>query len=173
MKKLSEPLKENIKKNLNFYAISCIPIFPLSLAVNILLYLYAEYELDIGGISNCILLISGVLLLSCFAIFRYSLKAYIRQKSEKYSLLLILGISRKDFWRILAKDYCPAFLLLIIIFAVSSTAISNVVLIATFRNISSDIISISVKLMICFIMLFFLGMAGTMMIFAADKWESG
>lgn len=48
MKNWSEPLKKNMKNNLDFYAISCIPIFPLSLAVNILLYLYAEYGLDIG-----------------------------------------------------------------------------------------------------------------------------
>ena len=110
-----------------------------------------------------------MLLLVCFAIFRYTLKSYIRKNAEKYNLLLILGISSRDFWKILAKRILSCLLLLITVFSFGSNVISNVVLMIAFKEISYVMISASVKITITLIILFCFGMIGTLLIL---KWKT-
>ena len=121
-----------------------------------------------NGFGTCLLLITSGLLMVCFAVFRYTLKEYIRKKAEKYNLLLILGISGRDFWKILAEEYCPAFLLLIITFALGSNAISNLILMVVFKNISRRVFFVSGIIIVFLVMLFFLGLIGTLLIL---KWN--
>ncbi|MFR8261571.1 hypothetical protein [Frisingicoccus sp.] len=169
---IREPLMENIKNNLEFYIMCCIPVFPFCLSADFFMYLYLEHSWNMGnGFGNCLLLIASVLLLVCFAVFRYTLKGYIRKKAEKYNLLLILGISSRDFWKILAKEYCAAFLLLIITFALGSNVISNLILMIVFKNISHEVIFISVKIMVALIIMFYLGMIGTLLILKWKQWR--
>lgn len=170
---IRESLKENIKNNLEFYIICCIPVFPFCLSADFLVYLYLEDSWNMGdGLENCLLIIAIILLLICFAIFRYTLKGYIRKKAEKYNLLLILGISSRDFWRILAKEYCPSFLLLIVTFAFGSNMISNLILIIVFRSISYRFITVSMIIMVILIILFFLVLTGTLLILKWNQWRT-
>ncbi len=168
---VSEPLKVIMKKYADLYIICCIPVFPFCLAVNILIYLYMEYDRNVGGFGNCMLLITIVLLMICLASFRYSLKLYIRENAEKYSLLVTLGISNGDFWKILAKDYCPGFILLLVLSAIFSNVISNIILIALFKIISYDVILLSMKMMVLLILLFSFGMLGTLLILKWKQWR--
>ncbi len=166
---IREPLKENIKNNLELYIMCCIPVFPFYLSADFFVYLYLGDGWKTGnGLGNCLLLITSVLLLVCFAVFRYALKGYIRNKAEKYSLLLVLGITSRDFWKLLAKEYCPAFLFLLIIVALGSNAISNLILMSVFKTISCRVICSSVIIMAILIMLFLGVMAGTIIVL---KWN--
>ena len=87
-------IKDNLKNFADFYITCCIPVIPFSLSAHMLFYLSEESAWGRGGFVNCMLLLSGILLMVCLAVFRYSLKAYIRQKSGQYSILLMLGITR-------------------------------------------------------------------------------
>lgn len=166
---IRESLKENIRNNLELYTMCCIPVFPFFLSADFLAYSWLEDSWIIGnGLSNCLLLIVGVLLLVCFAIFRYTLSGYIKKKAEKYNLLLILGISNEDFWQILTKEFCPTFLLFITVFALGSNMMSNLILMIVFRHVSYTMIYASVIIMLALIVLFCLGLAGTLMIL---KWK--
>lgn len=106
---VGKSIRNNIRDHSDLYMTCCIPIIPFNLSAHMLLYLSSNYEGWIGGFGNVLLLLSGILLFVCLAVFRYSLKSYIRQKSEQYSILLMLGISGWDFWRNLAAEYCPPF----------------------------------------------------------------
>lgn len=168
---VNEPIKYVMKKYVDLYIICCIPVFPFCLAVNILIYLYMGCDRNVGGFGNCMLFITIILLLICFAVFRYSLKLYIRKNAEKYSLLVTLGISNGDFWKILVKDYCPGFILLLVLSAIFSNVISNVILIAVFKVISYDIILLSTKMMVLLLLLFSFGMFGTLLILKWKQWR--
>ena len=56
-------------------------------------------------------------------IIMYILTSAIKIKAHRYSLLFILGIKKKDFWKILYKDYCITLLLI----GVKSTIVVNLI----------------------------------------------
>lgn len=166
-----EVSKNNMKDNFDFYITCCIPIIPFCLSAHMLLYLSEGVEMDIGGFGNVLLMLSCMLLLICLAVFRYSLKAYIRQKSGQYSILLMLGISNRDFWRNLAAEYCPSFLLVTVCVALSGSVLGNLLMIAMLHVVSAEILLFSVKITLLLVLLFAAGMTGTLLIFMIEQWR--
>lgn len=165
-------IRINIRNHFDLYITCCIPIIPFNLSAHMLLYLSRRYEIQSGGFVNVLLLLSGILLLVCLAVFRYSLRIYIRQKSEQYSILLMLGISGRDFWRNLAAEYCPTFLLLVTGTAGVSSIAGNLLMFAAFCRIDADMLAISAKITVLLIILFAAGMTGTLLLLAVRQWKS-
>lgn len=168
---IGKSIRNNIRDHFDLYMTCCIPIIPFNLSAHMLLYLSSSYEGRIGGFGNVLLLLSGILLFVCLAIFRYSLKSYIRQRSEQYSILLMLGISGRDFWRNLAAEYCPAFFLLITGTAGVSSVAGDLLMLMAFRRIDADTLLLSVKITAMLILLFAAGMTGTLLLLAVRQWK--
>ena len=103
---IRESLKENIRNNLELYTMCCIPVFPFFLSADFLAYSWLEDSWIIGnGLSNCLLLIVGVLLLVCFAIFRYTLSGYIKKKQRNIISYLFWAFQMKIFGKYLPKNF--------------------------------------------------------------------
>lgn len=52
-------------------------------------------------------LFMGIVLMAVLGvIFKFSITGFMKEHSEEYSLLLMLGIAKKDFWGIIIKEYC-------------------------------------------------------------------
>ena len=168
---IENDIRNNIRDHSDLYMICCIPIIPFNLSAHMLLYLSSSYEGWIGGFGNVLLLLSGILLFVCLAVFRYSLKSYIGQKSEQYSILLMLGISGWDFWRNLAAEYCPPFFLLIAGTAVISSAAGDLLMFMAFHRMNADTLFLSVKITAMLILLFAAGMTGTLLLLAVRQWR--
>lgn len=168
---IRESIGDSLRQNCDFYITCCIPVIPFCLSVHMLLYLRMEYERDIGGFGNVLLLSAVILLLVCLAVFRYSLRAYMRQKSEKYSILLMLGITVGDFWRNLAAEYCPAFLVTVACTAFLSSAASNLLMAAAIRKSGMEILMLSVRITGLLVLLFAAGMAGVFVLLIIRQWR--
>ena len=91
-----------------------LAIFPLSFVINS--YLVAMKNIgENQGTEN--------LIIGLMFIIMYILTSAIKIKAHRYSLLFILGIKKKDFWKILYKDYCITLLLI----GVKSTIVVNLI----------------------------------------------
>ena len=160
-----EPLLANIHNNLESYIMCCIPVFPFYFSADFFIYILLEDNWNNEqGFGNCLLLISCILMIACYAVFRYSLKCYIKKNAAKYNLFLTLGIANSDFWKILIFEYCPAFLFLIIFVILFSFIISNSILSFAFGELSTSHLLASMKLMGVLLFLFGFVMLGTLFI---------
>lgn len=179
-------IKDNLKNYADFYITCCIPVIPFSLSSHMLFYLSEESAWGRGGFVNCMLLLSAILLMVCLAVFRYSLKAYIRQKSGQYSILLMLGITSRDFWINFMTEYCPTFLLLLSCMTVGCSVVCDLVMGLAFGRISVfswkacaggcsavnvDMLVSSAKITLLLILLFALGMIGSMLLLILRQWR--
>lgn len=102
-----------------------LAIFPLSFVINS--YLVAMKNIgENQGTENIRTVFFNVLIfliIGLMFIIMYILTSAIKIKAHRYSLLFILGIKKKDFWKILYKDYCIALLLI----GVKSTIVVNLI----------------------------------------------
>ncbi len=179
-------IKDNLRNYTDFYITCCIPVIPFSFSAHMFFYLSGERAWGMGGFVNCMLLLSGILLIVCLAVFRYSLKAYIRQKSGQYSILLMLGIKSRDFWINFMTEYCPTFLLILSCIAVGCSVICDLVMYPAFDRISDfpwnacagggsdadmDVLVGSVKITLSLILFFAFGMFGSMLLLILRQWR--
>ncbi len=195
MKSVRYRIKENLSQYADLYITCCIPVIPFSLSAHMLFYLSEAYTGEVGGFGNCMLLLSGALFIVCLAVFRYSLRAYIRQRAEHYSILLMLGISSRDFWLNFMAEYCPTFLLLLFGTAVGCSAVCNLIVVAAhsllgggpslsgetlagdtgmkgmFRDVSKDMFVMSGAVTLLLILLFALGMLGSVLLLILRQWR--
>ena len=102
-----------------------LAIFPLSFVINS--YLVAMKNIgENQGTENIRTVFFNVLIfliIGLMFIIMYILTSAIKIKAHRYSLLFILGIKKKDFWKILYKDYCITLLLI----GVKSTIVVNLI----------------------------------------------
>lgn len=198
MKNMRYRIKANLSQYADLYITCCIPVIPFSLSAHMLIYLSAEHTEGMGGFANCMLLLSGVLFGVCLAVFRYSLRAYIRQRAEAYSILLMLGITSRDFWINFMAEYCPAFLLLLSGTAVGCGAVCDLIMAAAsgisgrklwfsgetpadvtgaagakgiFRDGSREMLLMSGRVTVFLILLFALGMLGSVLLLILRQWR--
>lgn len=172
MKKLREKIIDNIKDNFDLYIICCIPVFPFCLAANTMAYISFVGEHDIGGLESCMLLLCIVLLLICMAVFHYALTTYIRQNAEKYNILLMLGMSNRDFWKNLMKEYCSAFLLLVLSTSLISTILCNLALSIILHIFSKVMIIHSLWIMVALVMLQCIGIVVMLLFLRLKQWRT-
>ena len=102
-----------------------LAIFPLSFVINS--YLVAMKNIgENQGTENIRTVFFNVLIfliIGLMFIIMYILTSAVKIKAHRYSLLFILGIKKKDFWKILYKDYCITLLLI----GVKSTIVVNLI----------------------------------------------
>ena len=102
-----------------------LAVFPLSFVINS--YLVAMKNIgENQGTENIRMVFFNVLIfliIGLMFIIMYILTSAIKIKAHRYSLLFILGIKKKDFWKILYKDYCITLLLI----GVKSTIVVNLI----------------------------------------------
>lgn len=102
-----------------------LAIFPLSFVINS--YLVAMKNIGENqrteNIRTVFFNVLIFLIIGLMFIIMYILTSAIKIKAHRYSLLFILGIKKKDFWKILYKDYCITLLLI----GVKSTIVVNLI----------------------------------------------
>lgn len=159
----------NMYDNYDSYVMCSLPVFPFYFSAALFIYYCLECNSDnVQGLGNCLLLIASVLIIVCFAIFRYSLEGYIKKNAEKYNILLMLGISNMDFWTSIYNEYCPGFLFSIIFTIALSSVISNIVLVSVFKTPIRNMVMVSAILFGIILCVFVLVMLGTIIIM---KWK--
>lgn len=102
-----------------------LAIFPLSFVINSYLVAMKNIGENQGteNIRTIFLYVLIFLIIGLMFIIMYILTSAIKIKAHRYSLLFILGIKKKDFWKILYKDYCITLLLI----GVKSTIVVNLI----------------------------------------------
>ena len=102
-----------------------LAIFPLSFVINSYLVAMKNIGENQGteNIRTIFFYVLIFLIISLMFIIMYILTSAIKIKAHRYSLLFILGIKKKDFWKILYKDYCITLLLI----GVKSTIVVNLI----------------------------------------------
>ena len=100
-----------------------LAIFPLSFVINSYLVAMKNIGENQGteNIRTVFFYVLIFLIIGLMFIIMYILTSAIKIKAHRYSLLFILGIKKKDFWKILYKDYCITLLLI----GVKSTIVVN------------------------------------------------
>lgn len=102
-----------------------LAIFPLSFVINSYLVAMKNIGENQGteNIRTIFFYVLIFLIIGLMFIVMYILTSAIKIKAHRYSLLFILGIKKKDFWKILYKDYCITLLLI----GVKSTIVVNLI----------------------------------------------
>ena len=102
-----------------------LAIFPLSFVINSYLVAMKNIGENQGteNIRTIFFYVLIFLIIGLMFIIMYILTSAIKIKAHRYSLLFILGIKKKDFWKILYKDYCITLLLI----GVNSTIVVNLI----------------------------------------------
>ena len=102
-----------------------LAIFPLSFVINSYLVAMKNIGENQGteNIRTIFFYVLIFLIIGLMFIIMYILTSAIKIKAHRYSLLFILGIKKKDFWKILYKDYCITLLLI----GVKSTIVVNLI----------------------------------------------
>ena len=102
-----------------------LAIFPLSFVINSYLVAMKNIGENQGteNIRTIFFYVLIFLIIGLMFIIMYILTSAIKIKAHRYSLLFILGIKKKDFWKILYKDYCITLLLI----GVKSTICVNLI----------------------------------------------
>ena len=102
-----------------------LAIFPLSFVINSYLVAMKNIGENQGteNIRTIFFYVLIFLIIGLMFIIMYILTSAIKIKAHRYSLLFILGIKKKDFWKILYKDYCITLLLI----GVKSTIFVNLI----------------------------------------------
>ena len=105
-----------------------LAIFPLSFVINSYLVAMKNIGENQGteNIRTVFFYVLIFLIIGLMFIIMYILTSAIKIKAHRYSLLFILGIKKKDFWKILYKDYCITLLLI----GVKSTIVGGLIYIA-------------------------------------------
>lgn len=116
---------DNPKEDVGAFISFILAIFPLSFVTNSYLFALRNMEQNKGieNIQDVFLYVLVFLIVGLVFILIYILISTTKIKAHRYSLLFILGIKKKDFWKILYKD-CFVSLLLI---GIKSTIIINFV----------------------------------------------
>ena len=102
-----------------------LAIFPLSFVINSYLVAMKNIGENQGteNIRTIFFYVLIFLIIGLMFIIMYIITSAIKIKAHRYSLLFILGIKKKDFWKILYKDYCITLLLI----GVKSTIVVNLI----------------------------------------------
>ena len=102
-----------------------LAIFPLSFVINSYLVAMKNIGENQGteNIRTVFFYVLIFLIIGLMFIIMYILTSAIKIKAHRYSLLFILGIKKKDFWKIFYKDYCITLLLI----GVKSTIVVNLI----------------------------------------------
>ena len=102
-----------------------LAIFPLSFVINSYLVAMKNIGENQGteNIRTIFFYVLIFLIIGLMFIIMYILTSAIKIKAHRYSLLFILRIKKKDFWKILYKDYCITLLLI----GVKSTIVVNLI----------------------------------------------
>lgn len=102
-----------------------LAIFPLSFVINSYLVAMKNIGENQGteNIRTVFFYVLIFLIIGLMFIIMYILTSAVKIKAHRYSLLFILGIKKKDFWKILYKDYCITLLLI----GVKSTIVVNLI----------------------------------------------
>lgn len=102
-----------------------LAIFPLSFVINSYLVAMKNIGENQGteNIRTIFFYVLIFLIIGLMFIIMYILTSAIKIKAHRYSLLFILGIKKKDFWKILYKDYCITLLLI----GAKSTIVVNLI----------------------------------------------
>ena len=84
-----------------------LAIFPLAFITDSYLFAVGNMEQNKGteNIKNIYLYVLFFLIVGLMFVLSYILISTTKLKAPRYSLLFILGIKKKDFWKILYKDY--------------------------------------------------------------------
>lgn len=116
---------DNPKEDVGAFISFILAIFPLSFVTNSYLFAMKNMEQNKGveNVQNVFLYVLLFLIVGLMFILVYILNSTIKIKAPRYSLLFILGIKKKDFWKILYKDYFVRLLLM----GIKSTIIINFV----------------------------------------------
>ncbi|MDD3402146.1 MAG: hypothetical protein PHQ72_02155 [Hespellia sp.] len=116
----------DLRENMCVFISFILAIFPLSFVLNS--YLLAARNMDENrgseNIETVFLYVLIFLLIGLMLILIYILNSYIKIKAPKYSLLFILGIKKKEFWKILFKDYFATSLLMGTVSAITINFVS-------------------------------------------------
>ncbi len=136
-------IAELAKKHKVVFATNLIALFPLFLIQNFLYYLN-----DILGkteeLHTVLILVLGLcifLTLNLYMTLRISLNSFVKMRASVYSLVLMLGISKKDFWKLILREYCLGTGIFVIIGSLVSQGLSMVIVACVFK----DVISFNVK----------------------------
>lgn len=125
--------EEKSKSNITSLFINCIvSIFSLCFSVDIFCFFHTLINDSL--LEKFLLVIMSGLALTFIAALRFSFFSFIKSLSEKYKLLLILGIKAKDFWRLAIKEYFSEIFWL----GIKSILISNIVCVVISCSIFYD-----------------------------------
>lgn len=116
---------DNSKEEVGIFISFILAIFPLSFVINCYVFTMRNLEQNQGtkNVQNVFLYVLFFLIIGLMLVLIYIVNSAIKIQAPRYSLLFMLGIKKKDFWKILYKDY---FLKLMLI-GISSTIIINFV----------------------------------------------
>lgn len=116
---------DNSKEEMMGVVSFILAIFPLSFVINSYLVAMKNIGENQGteNIRTIFFYVLIFLVIGLMFIIMYILTSAIKIKAHRYSLLFILGIKKKDFWKILYKDYCITLLLI----GVKSTIVVNLI----------------------------------------------
>lgn len=103
--------KTNFKRNFLFFICANLAVFPFSLIINMFIYLQKSKSKnpDEYTLLHLLIFMGIVLIVILGVIFKFSVSGFMKEHSKEYSLLLMLGIDRKDFWSLIMNEYCKTY----------------------------------------------------------------
>lgn len=117
--------KNELAKNYKIFGgMNLISIVPLCFVENIWFSIRNLFQDTEGQIIEVLLLILVVFLsVNMLVTFLISLSSFMKARADTYRLLLMLGISRKDFWKLLLREYCASTIFLVLVIVLGSQAL--------------------------------------------------
>lgn len=131
-------MKNDLSKNYKIFGgINLISIVPLCLIENVwfnMKYLWKDSE---GQQILIVLLFLLVifLIVNMLITFLISLFSFMKARADVYRLLLMLGIAKKDFWKLLLHEYCMSTVFLVLKITLVSQVLGVALTSYIFRNI--------------------------------------
>jgi hypothetical protein len=131
-------MKNDLSKNYKIFGgINLISIVPLCLIENVwfnMKYLWKDSE---GQQILIVLLFLLVifLIVNMLITFLISLFSFMKARADVYRLLLMLGIAKKDFWKLLLHEYCMSTVFLVLKITLVSQVLGVALTSYIFRNV--------------------------------------
>lgn len=131
-------MKNDLSKNYKIFGgINLISIVPLCLIENVWFNMNHLWK-DIEGqqILKVLLFVLVVfLIVNMLITFLISLFSLMKARADVYRLLLMLGIAKKDFWKLLFHEYCMSTVFLVLKITLAGQILGVVVTRYIFRNV--------------------------------------
>ena len=131
-------MKNDLSKNYKIFGgINLISIVPLCLIENVwfnMKYLWKDSEGQHVLIVLLFLLVI-FLIVNMLITFLISLFSFMKARADVYRLLLMLGIAKKDFWKLLLHEYCMSTVFLVLKITLVSQVLGVALTSYIFRNV--------------------------------------